>query len=367
MFLPSLNIENFKNLISVNLDFTSKYVCFTGDNGAGKTNLLDAIHYISIGKSYFNSIDSLNVNHDANYFNIKGKFKKNNDLDEIFCAYMHNKKKAIKKNNIPYERLSDHVGEYPVVIITPFDNELIMGGSETRRRFLDIIISQLNKKYLENLLSYARTLKQRNAQLKIMSQKNISDRNLLSVYDSLLDQSAIEIYNLRKSFLNSFGDIFSRFYSLISREKESVTLTYKSQLLEKPLKELLDQNFQRDLLLQRTINGIHRDDIEFSINGYPAKRFASQGQQKSYLLALKFSQYEIIKANKGFCPIMLLDDFFDRLDETRSKSLIDIITNEDFGQVFITDTKPSRVMNIFNGNKSQMLMLKVDNGKVGKC
>jgi DNA replication and repair protein RecF len=364
LFLRELHIENLKNLLKLDLKFDHRFVFLTGLNGAGKTNILDSIHYMSFGKSYFNKTESHNINHDCEYFNIKGVFERNGEIERIFCAYLRNQKKVIKRNDIEYQRLADLVGEFPVVIITPYDIDMINNGSEERRKFLDIILSQVNNGYLEDLIGYHRVLKQRNSRLELMNEQGLYDEGLISVYNQQLAEYGEKLYISRKLFLVEFVEIFNKYYKLISNEAELPLIEYESQLNEDRLAELLVRGFRKDIATSRTNAGIHKDDLIFIISGYPLKKFGSQGQQKSFLLSLKFAQYEMIKKYKGFYPILLLDDIFDRLDEKRIVQLMKIITCDDFGQVFVTDTSSSRIQHIFSERQEEIQIIKVSAGKI---
>lgn len=348
MMLQGITITNFKNYHHLELDFRKyQFVGFTGANGVGKTNLLDAIHYLSIGKSYFNPNDRQNIRQGDEFFNIKGDFQQNGENYEVFCSYMPGKKKVIKQNGIAYNKITDHIGQFPNVIITPYDVKLINEGSEERRRFLDSIISQIDKTYLHNITQYQRYLNQRNARLKEMADGGYFDSTLLEVYDDALSPLADAIYNRRKQFIASYNPVFSRYYSWLSREQESVALTYESPVAETSLANLLKQNIEKDKTLQRTSTGIHRDDLSFTLFGRSLKRFGSQGQQKSYLIALKLAQYEMLQKAKGEAPILLLDDIYDRLDDQRVARLMEVITQPPFSQVFLTDTTYERFQELF--------------------
>ena len=364
LFLKELHSTNFKNLDSLDLHFDSKYVCFAGNNGAGKTNLLDAIHYLAMGKSYFNSIDAQNIRYEESFFNLQCKLERKQEEFDLFCAFVQGMKKKLRNNGKEYEKLADHVGEFPVVIVTPYDNSLISGGSEERRRFLDMIISQMDKTYLDNLLKYNRLLLQRNAQLKKMSEQHLHDRKLLGVYDQMLHEKGQFIYERRLEFVSKFSVLTLDYYSKISDSKEQIYLSYQSQLSEKKLLELFEDNFQKDLHTQRTNVGIHKDDLELNIHGYAAKRFASQGQQKSYLLSMKLAQFKLMKDNKGLAPLFLLDDIFDRLDRHRITRLMDLITENGFGQIFITDTNAERVSEVFKKLGKEISIFRVEDGMV---
>lgn len=347
MFLTGLTLSNFKNYEQATLDFNHrKFVCFTGANGIGKTNLLDAIHYLSLGKSYFNPMDRQNILHGATFFNVKGTFEKQEKAYSIFCSFVQGKKKTIKKNNVAYEKIAEHIGQFPNVIITPYDVKLINEGSEERRKFLDSIIAQIDHQYLANISKYQRTLNQRNARLKEMAENHRSEKSLVEVYDEVLCPLATAIHQRRKAFLEDFNPLFNHYYAWISGQKEEVALTYQSQLNEADPAALFRENFQKDLALQRTTCGIHKDDLDFTIFGYNLKRFGSQGQQKSYLIAVKLAQYDLIKKAKGDPPLLLLDDIYDRLDDERVGKLMETITSEEFSQVFITDTSAERLRNV---------------------
>jgi DNA replication and repair protein RecF len=364
--LETLNIENFKNLVSVELTFTHRFICFTGNNGAGKTNLLDALHYLAMGKSYFNTIDSQNINYRKDYFNLRCTANKENQSFEIFCAFVKGMKKKLKCNDKEYDKLSDHIGLFPVVMITPYDNSLITAGSEERRRFMDMIISQYDKEYLQSLQNYNRILQQRNAQLKHMFSHEMNDSSLLDIYNRQMAEPAQFIHRKRMEFMDTFQDQTAANYSKISDDKEQIAIHYKSQLDENDFMESLLNNFQKDYFTQRSNVGIHKDDLLIEIHKHPAKKFASQGQQKSILLAMKLAQFSIIKQIKGFAPLFLLDDIFDRLDRGRITRLMDILTRNGFGQVFITDTNAQRVNDIFEHLNTPIQLLQIADGSISQ-
>ena len=347
MRLKDLTVTSFKNYEHLSLDFQDfRFVGFTGPNGVGKTNLLDAIHYLSLGKSYFNPSDRQHIQAGGQFFNVKGTFEQNDKSHEVFCSYMPGRKKVIKQNGAPYDKLTDHIGQFPNVIITPYDVKLINEGSEERRRFLDSIISQIDKTYLQQISQYQRYLSQRNARLKEMAEGGYFDASLIDVYDETLGPLADAIYQRRKAFIEAFNPVFSRYYAWLSQGQESVALSYDSPLHEASLAVLLKQNLEKDRALQRTTTGIHRDDLDFTIFNYSLKRFGSQGQQKSYLIALKLAQYEMVQDAKGEAPLLLLDDIYDRLDDTRVSRLMEAVTQPPFSQVFLTDTTYERIRNL---------------------
>lgn len=348
MMLQDLALTGFKNYSQISLDFDSNcFVGFTGPNGVGKTNLLDAIHYLSLGKSYFNPTDRQNIRDGEQFFNVKGHFQKAEQVHEVFCSYMPGRKKIIKHNGSPYEKISNHVGAFPNVIITPYDVKLINEGSEERRRFLDSIISQIDRNYLQQISQYQRYLNQRNARLKEMAESGSFDGSLLSVYDEKIAPLADAIYQRRNQFLEAFNPVFNRYYAWLSNHQEPVALSYSSPLATDNLENLFRQNQEKDRALQRTTTGIHRDDLVFTLQERSLKRFGSQGQQKSFLVALKLAQYEMLLNAQNEAPILLLDDIYDRLDDQRVSRLMEAITRHPFSQVFLTDTSHERVKELF--------------------
>ena len=346
MFLKRLSLINYKNFDSRTFEFDQKTNCFVGPNGVGKTNTLDAIYHLAFGKGYFNPIATQNIKHDEDFFVVDGEFEKFDREEKIVCSLKKGMKKIIKRNGKAYERLSDHIGLLPLVIISPSDRDLITEGSDTRRKFIDGVISQSDKEYLQTLIKYNKVLVQRNSLLKYFVVNHIFDASTLSVYDEQLHKYGTEIFNKRLSFINAFIPIFKEQYAAISGGNEEVTLSYDSKLFEGDLLGLLTKNVEKDRILQYTGVGIHKDDMNFEITGYPIKKFGSQGQQKSFLIALKFAQFHFIKAQAKTTPILLLDDIFDKLDENRVAQIVDMVDNEDFGQIFISDTHAERTEEI---------------------
>ncbi|MFQ3296651.1 MAG: DNA replication and repair protein RecF [Polaribacter sp.] len=346
MYLQKLSLVNFKNLESQSFDFQQKINCFVGNNGVGKTNVLDAIYYLSFAKSYFNSVAGQNIRHGAAFFMIEGDYILNDRSEKIVCSLKKGQKKVLKRNGKNYEKFSEHIGQLPLVIISPADRDLVTEGSDTRRKFIDGVISQQNKNYLNDLLSYNKILSQRNALLKYFAANRTFDALNLEVYNEQLSEYGSRIFEVRNAFLEKFIPIFNEKYQIISDDKESVDLVYKSQLNDFSMKELLQQSLEKDKILQYTSSGIHKDDLSFDIGEYPIKKFGSQGQQKSYLIALKFAQFEFIKQQANVVPILLLDDIFDKLDESRVLQIINLVDNDEFGQIFITDTHSERTENI---------------------
>ncbi|MBN8703067.1 MAG: DNA replication/repair protein RecF [Bacteroidetes bacterium] len=364
MHLKHLSIINFKNCAQADINLSKKLNCFTGNNGEGKTNLLDAIYYLSFCKSFFNPIDSQNILHDAPFFVIQGAFLNDGNEYEIHCGQKRGAKKSFKKNKKEYQRLSDHIGLIPLVMISPSDSELISEGSEFRRKFIDNVIFQFDKEYLEDLISYNKVLTQRNALLKNFSKTNSFDYSQLEVWDGQLIPLGERINKKRKKFISQFEPLFQENYQKISGGKEKVGLTYISSLNEGAFENILEAALPRDRYAEYTTSGIHKDDLEFTLNNFPIKRFASQGQQKSYLLALKLAQYYFIFETLGITPILLMDDIYDKLDETRMTQLIQTISHKDFGQVFITDTNYERMNNLFAKLHVDYSIFKVEQGAI---
>jgi DNA replication and repair protein RecF len=348
MYLKQLSLINFKNHIEFEGVFSRKINCFVGNNGVGKTNLLDAIHYLSFCKSFFNSVDSQNIKHEEGFFVINGHFETEERITEVYCGLKKNQKKIFKKNKKEYDRLSEHIGQFPLVMISPSDSDLINGSSDLRRRFLDGIISQYDKVYLDKLISYNQALKQRNALLKYFYESRSFDPETLEIWDEKLIQFGQSILEIRLNFLENFIPLFNAHYQYISDSKEFVALQYENSLQENDFKTALNLVLARDKAVNYTTIGPHKDDLEFTLNNFSLKKFASQGQQKSYLLALKLAQYEFIKTKKNTNPLLLLDDVYDKLDEQRFTRLLEMLSSKGFGQVFITDTHPDRMELLLN-------------------
>lgn len=359
MYLEWLKLRNFKNFTESDWQFSPKINAFVGSNGVGKTNVLDAVHYMALTKSYLNYSDSQNINFDSDFFSIEGSFKKDENEDLIFCAVQNSKGKILKRNSKTYERISEHIGQYPLVMISPYDSDLIKDGSDTRRRFVDNIISQSNKDYLQNLMRYNRVLVQRNSLLKYFAQNHTFDAVSLEIYDEELHTAGTEIHRERSNFIHEFLPIFQRYYHFISQGNEKVNIIYQSQLNDASFQNLLKDNINKDRAAQYSTQGIHKDDLSFEILHYPIKKFGSQGQQKSYLIALKLAQLELMKQTLGVTPLLLLDDIFDKLDETRVEQLIKLVNEERFGQIFITDTHPERTENVVRRINSESKIFKL--------
>lgn len=348
MYLKKIDLLNFKNIEDKSFEFNAKINCFIGLNGVGKTNILDAIYYIAYGRSYFNPIAVQNIKHGADFFVIDGLFEKNEQSEHILCSLKKGQKKILKRNNKNYERFSDHFGFIPLVIISPSDSDLIIEGSETRRKFLDSVISQMNSNYLQLLIQHQKLITQRNALLKSFVSNNYFDRDTLEIYNEQIETIAQPIYETRRDFLHEFIPIFNQYHQLITGKKDDVHLLYESQLEHHSMRELFDQNIQKDRALQYTSVGIHKDDLVFLLKGSPIKKFGSQGQQKSFLIALKLAQFDFLKKQHNIAPILLFDDIFDKLDELRVRQILELVNLDTFGQMFITDTHLDRTESLLN-------------------
>jgi|SRR5690606_9912825 len=346
MFLKYLSLVNYKNFDSKDMGFDPVINCLVGNNGVGKTNILDAIYHLCSGRSYFNPISTQNIRHGTDFFVIEGEFEKEGRQEKIICSYKKGNKKVIKRNDKPYERFSEHIGFLPLVIVSPADRDLILEGSETRRKFMDGVISQSDRGYLSDLIDYNRVLAQRNSLLKYFVANHTFDKGTLSIYNEQLHGLGTRIHDKRKAFMASFVPIFQQQYGNISERDEGVSLSYQSQLMDQGLLSLLEAQLDRDRMLQYTSAGTHKDDLDFTIAGHPMKKFGSQGQQKSFLIALKLAQFHFIKELAGTTPILLLDDIFDKLDENRVSQLVGLVKKDNFGQIFISDTHRERTENV---------------------
>ncbi|MFZ4399076.1 MAG: DNA replication/repair protein RecF [Bacteroidales bacterium] len=365
MYLKNLTISNFKNYTDANIEFSEKINCFVGENGEGKTNLLDAIYYLSFCKSYFNLVDMQNIRHETEFFAIHGNYiRKDEHQDLLSCIQKKNQRKVFKINKKEYDRLADHIGLFPLVMISPYDSDLINEGSEIRRKFIDSVISQFDRIYLEDLINYNKALQQRNALLKHFAENNIYNADSLELWNFQLQKHGENIYQKRKIFLNEFTPLFQNFFSLISGSKENVDINYFSQLNNNDLEELLKLNLIKDRALQYTSVGIHKDDLIFNMDSFAVKKYGSQGQQKSFIIALKLAQFEYTKNIKGFKPVLLFDDIFDKLDNARVEQLIKLVADKNFKQVFITDTHSERIIKIFKSIEIACKIFNVNKGKV---
>ena len=353
MFLKELSLTNYKNFESLKFSFDTKIICFVGLNGVGKTNILDSIYHLSYTKSYFNPIPSQNIKHGETFFFISGKYMIHDKEENILVSLKKGDKKIIKRNNKLYKKFSDHIGKIPLVLISPDDRNLIIEGSETRRKFIDGIISQTDKEYLNNLIDYNKTLKQRNALLKMFYDNSDNIRKTIDIYDRQLSSDAQKIYDKRREFLNEFIPIFKSRYKELSNDKENVEIKHSSDISpDQNLYKLLKNSLEKDLRFQYTTKGIHKDDLNLSLDNFPIKKYGSQGQQKTFLIAMKLAQFDYL-SKLDSKPILLLDDIFDKLDDSRVKQIINLVNQEKFNQIFISDTNKTRSENIIKKvNKS---------------
>ena len=359
MYLKKLSLTNFKNYELNELEFSPKINCFVGNNGVGKTNILDAIHYLSLTKSFFNNIDSISIRHGEDYFIIQGTFVRDGEENQIYCAFEKQKQKLLKRNGREYQKLSDHVGRYPVVMISPADSALITEGSEDRRRFMNKIISQYSADYLDSVLRYSKALQQRNKLLKDIKSSAKFDSDVISIWDAQLVKYGSFVYNERDILVNELIPVFQEYYTLVSSGKETVRLKYRSHLSEGSFTEGLQNSIAKDRYLEYTTIGIHKDDLLLEMNDFSVKSLGSQGQQKSYLVALKLAKFDYIKRKAGFSPILLLDDIFDKFDAERVEQIIRLVGNQRFGQIFITDTHQNRLQDILSSHKTDYKLFKI--------
>ena len=369
MFLQKISLANFKSYEYEIFEFSERVNCIVGENGTGKTNLLDAIYFLALTKSSISNQDALSINHDREYMMIEGEFKNqtetiqlskeepelNSNVESktitsettissslITISFQRGQKKAVLRDKKAYERISEHIGRFPVVMLSPNDTDIIRDGSEERRKFFDGVMAQLNIEYLENLLQYNRLLLQRNSLLKQFSERNYIDDLLLDIYSDPLVEVSLKLFQARNQFITEFLPIFKKHYNTLSDAREEVEMIYESEVRAENFTQIFRKNRQRDLAAQRTTIGSHKDDFVFEINGFTLRKFGSQGQQKSFVIALKLAQFEMLTKVKGFPPLLLLDDIFDKLDDRRIKQLISMMVDGTFAQVFITDARPER-------------------------
>lgn len=363
MHLERLKLTQFKNYETQEIICSPRLNAFVGMNGMGKTNLLDAIYYLCMCKSHFGTRDGDVVQHQQDFFRLEGYFIKSEKHERVVAKVIPRKRKEFERNGVAYAKLSEHIGLLPVVFIAPDDTYLVREGSESRRRFLDNTLSQLDRVYLRALILYNKILKQRNAALKEFAAQRYFDPTLLSIYDEQLLAPAATIYESRTNWMEIFNPIFQRYYGVISAQKETVGVRYRSQLSTATMEALLVQASEKDRILQRSTAGIHRDELVFTIDNYPLKKFSSQGQLKSFVLALKLAQYELLRRDTSIPPLLLLDDIFDKLDRARVRQLLQLIIDKNFGQIFITDTHKHRLAEIIDGFGTDYRIFTVENGQ----
>lgn len=362
MRLSELHLVNFRSYVEADLAFSEQIVVFTGNNGSGKTNLLDAVHYLSFCKSFLNPIDSQNIRFEEPFFVVQGQFMDQSKKEAIYCGIKRGQKKQFKRNGKEYERLSEHIGRFPLVVISPSDLALITEGSEERRRFIDSVVSQYDKSYLDALIHYMKVLQQRNALLR----SGYVNEDLLEVFDEQLDVLSRPVFEARRAFAEKITELVQHYYSFLCGGQETVKLSYDSKLHELPLKTLLQQSREKDRMMQYTTAGVHKDDLGMLIHGFPLRKFASQGQQKSFLIALKLAQFDILSEKKEFKPLLLLDDIFEKLDQSRITALMTLVSKQHFGQIFITDSHPERIAEILREIQATFDHFQVEAGNVTK-
>ncbi len=364
MYLQSLSLVNFKNFEAAELDFAPGINCFVGNNGVGKTNLLDAIHYLCLCKSYFNPVDTQNIRHGQEFAVIQGVFFNDDKPDEIYCALHHNKNKIFKRNKKEYDRLANHIGLFPAVMISPEDVALIIEGSEERRKFLNSVIAQYDKSYLEDVIGYNKLLAQRNKLLKDFASGKRYDEDMLSIYDEQMLPLTERIFRQRTAYTNKMVPIFRKYYHGIAPEQEEVDMQYHSHLNDGDFLTIMRNAREKDRIMQYTTQGIHKDDIVLRLNGYALKKTGSQGQQKTFLVTLKLAMFDFIKEMKRCKPILLLDDVFDKFDETRVRQIIRQVSDKHFGQIFISHTDEAKMHAILEEMHTDYKLFRVHNGKI---
>ena len=347
-YLKKISIINYKNIVDKEYNLDPKINCFVGNNGVGKTNILDSIYHLALGKSYFNLRNDQLINKNEDFMVIDGLFDLNGKKENIICSIKRGDKKNLKRNGKTYKKFSNHIGLIPVVLISPYDNDLINEGSSERRKFIDSIISQNNKEYLINLIAYSRVIQNRNSLLKQYNKSVDFDLDTIKIYDDQIIKLSEPIFMARKNFFNDFKDIVIEKYDQISENQEKISIEYKSDLFDSEIKNLIENSFQKDVILQYTSSGIHKDDFIFNLDGSRIKKFGSQGQQKSFLIALKLAQFEYLKNKTGNSPILLLDDIFDKLDLIRVKRIVEIVNSTNFGQLFLSDTDRERIEKVLS-------------------
>jgi DNA replication and repair protein RecF len=363
MILKRISILNYKNVAQAELELSPKINGFVGSNGMGKTNLLDAVYYLSFCKSSTNPIDSQNILHDRDFFMIQGQYEREDGVEEeVYCGMKRRQKKHFKRNKKEYGRLADHIGLIPLIMVSPADSELISGGSEERRRFMDVLISQVDKGYLDALMRYNNALLQRNTLLK---QEAEPDPELLSIWEEMMVTNGEVVYQKRAAFIQEFIPIFQSFYAYISKEGEEVSLVYESQLLTRNFAQSLRDHREKDRIMGYSLVGVHKDNLDMQLGGFPIKREGSQGQNKTYLIALKLAQFEFLKrTGSRTTPLLLLDDIFDKLDASRVEQIVKLVSGNSFGQIFITDTNREHLDRILERNDLHYKLFEVTQGEV---
>lgn len=363
MILKRISIFNYKNLEQVELDFSPKMNCFIGQNGMGKTNLLDAVYYLSFCKSSANPIDSQNIKHNQDFFVVQGSYLTDEgEPEEVYCGLKRRQKKQFKRNKKEYSKLSDHIGLIPLVMVSPADSELILGGSEERRRFMDVVISQYDREYLSALIRYNKAMAQRNTMLKAEVEP---DDELMNVWEEMMASAGEVVFRKRNDFINEFIPTFQSFYSYISQDQEVVNLSYESHAMQGNLLQIIRESRQRDRIMGYSLKGIHKDDLVMQLAEYPIKREGSQGQNKTYLVALKLAQFDFLRrTGSNTTPLLLLDDIFDKLDASRVEQIVKLVSGDKFGQIFITDTNRDHLDKILRKIEGEYKVFGVEQGAI---
>ena len=364
MILREISILNYKNIAQADLVLSPKMNCFIGRNGEGKTNLLDAIHFLALCKSTTTSVDSACIRHDADFCVLQGHFcREDGQGEEIYLGMKRGQKKQLKRGKKPYKRLTEHIGLIPLVMVSPLDGQLIAGGSEERRRFLDVVISQTDRRYLDALVSYNKALQQRNALLKM--EEPGPDPEVLSLWEEEMARHGQVIFEARQRYVEEFVPIFQRIYAHVSSEREQVGLEYVSHAQRGPLLDIIRRDRQKDLVMGYSLHGVHKDELEMTLGGFPIKREGSQGQNKTYLIALKLAQFDFLRrTGSQTTPILLLDDIFDKLDASRVEQIVRLVAGDSFGQIFITDTNRDHLDQILARMGSDYRLFHVEGGTI---
>lgn len=363
MILKHLSILNYKNVSEAELNLSDRLNCFIGQNGMGKTNVLDAVYFLSMCKSSTTSQDQMVVQHTAEFMVLQGEYEREDGTqEEIYCGLKRGTKKQFRRSKKPYKRIAEHIGLIPIIMVSPNDQMLIMGGSEERRKFMDMTISQCDLPYLDSLMRYNKALQQRNALLK---QEDEPDPELLSLWEEAMAYEGEFIYQRRKEYVEAFTPCFQNIYNKISQEAEEIKLEYVSHGSRRPLLDTIQRDRMKDRAVGYSLHGIHKDDLEMTLNGYPMKREGSQGQNKTYLIALKLAQFEFLhRTATKTAPILLLDDIFDKLDATRVEQIVKLVSSGDFGQTFITDTNRDHLDKILQHTQLDYKLFEVDKGTI---
>ena len=348
LYLQNLNLINFKTYPELELDLNARINCFVGNNGVGKTNLFDAIYYLAFCKSYFSGLDGDNIRHGEDFLTIHGKFHRDGSDEDIFCGLQRSEKKRFRRNDKDYQRLADHIGLIPLVMVSPSDANLILDGSEERRRYMNGVISQYDRQYLDDVIRYNKALQQRNRVLKDFARSGRFDEDVLYIWDEQMTETGDRICQARGSFISQLVPVFQEYYEYISAGQEKVELIYHSSVNDESMSVSLNNSRGRDRLVKYTTQGVHRDDLQLNLSGYPMKQQGSQGQQKTYLISLKLAQYDFLKKIREIRPLILLDDVFDKLDKIRVTQLIKLVSDDNFGQIFITDTNYEHMAGILS-------------------